>query len=359
MENEELDFDDLELGASASVEDIVDDPKPDPAKDSKTEPEPEPESKKQRGRPKKQESNVQSDPEPNPEPEPEPKGEGEEEEGEEETSLIAELAKEFGIEMENELPDDEEGLKQFVSIAADEIADQKLNGWLQTLPSVASEFFDYLQMLGDEATEEKIKDFFSAAKPEINFKEVNFDNEDSQKAILRTLFKKLDYSDEEIKETIDEFEIAGTLKKNAERAASKLEAQQAKEKDALIQREKEAKRERDVRIQQFWNGVKQTIETGKVGNFQIPVTEKKAIFDYDASGTFANDLNEILKDPEKRVELAIAVKNKFNLSKYIARAVQTTKAQSLKDRLKSSSGKMKNSPTASGVLNSDIDWEDV
>jgi hypothetical protein len=69
------------------------------------------------------------------------------------------------------------------------------------------------------------------------------------------------------------------------------------------------------------------------------------------------DLNSILKDPTKRVELAIAVKNKFNLSKYIATAAATSKAASLKDKLKSSNGKLKGGNQVGSVVNSDIDWE--
>lgn len=71
------------------------------------------------------------------------------------------------------------------------------------------------------------------------------------------------------------------------------------------------------------------------------------------------DLNEILKDPSKRVELAIAVKNKFNLNKYIATAAQTQKANGLRDKLKSGTSKLKGGNSTAGVANDSIDWDNL
>jgi hypothetical protein len=266
----------------------------------------------------------------------------------------------MGVEIPEgvEFEDSEDGLMEFNDYVSELKADEKLNGWLGSLPPVATDFFDYLQMLGDSADEEKIKEFFTTVKPEIDYKSIDLTDVVAQKAVMRTLYKSLDYSDEEIKDAIEDLEIANTLEKQAKLAAGKLAVRQEKERDVMLQKERQQAQMRKEAIQQFFGGVKQVIESGKVNNFTIPVQERRAIFEYDARGQFMEDLNAVLKDPAKRVELAIALKNKFNLDKYVKTAAATQRATSLKDKVKSSN-KLKGGNTYDRVVNDDIDWDDV
>jgi hypothetical protein len=366
-QNDELEFNDITLDEPISVDSVIDEQK-DPQEPAQEPVEPEP--KKQRGRPKKDaeskgtstnskpEETVEpvSGEEANEEPEEEIDNDSEVEEG-----FIKSIAAKLGIELQEgeDFEDSEDGLIEFTQRAADEIADAKLNGWLEALPPVATDFFDYLQMLGEEATEENIKSFFTAVNPEIDYKSVDLTNEDVQKSVMRTFFKKMDYTDEEIKEAIDDLEISGTIGKQAKIAAGKLGAMQEKQREVLLAQQKEQERAKREATQRFFGNIKQVIENGKVNNFTIPVTEKKGIYDYDTQGAFMKDLNEILKDPTKRVELAIAVKNKFNLNKYVAKAAETQKVNSLRDKLKGGTNKLKNGSTSGAVTNSEIDWDDL
>lgn len=373
-ENEELDFnitdieDPIEVGTGLE---------PDPAKPEKTqEPEEKPEPKKRGPKPKNgkpegtetkpnsEETNrrVSKDEEPDPDGEPEnaeeePENQANQEENE---NFIFELANKMGVEIPEgmEFEDSEDGLIEFNDYVADIKADEKLNGWLGSLPPVATDFFDYLQMLGGDATEDKIKEFFATVRPEIDYKSIDLTNVDAQKAVMRTLYKSLDYSDDEIKDAIDDLEIANTLEKQAKLAAGKLAVRQEKERDVMLQKEREQSQLKKEAVQQFFGGVKQVIESGKVNNFTIPVQERRAIFEYDTKGQFMEDLNAVLKNPEKRVELAIALKNKFNLDKYIKTAAATQRATSLKDKVKSST-KMKSGNSYDRVVNDDIDWDDI
>lgn len=365
-QNDELEFNDITLDEPISVDSVIDDPK-DPQEPAQEPVEPEP--KKQRGRPKKDAEPKGTSVDPKPEnkvepvseeePNDEPAGDENNDDGEVEEGFIKSIAAKLGIELQEgeDFEDSEDGLIEFTQRAADHMADAKLNGWLEALPPVATDFFDYLQMLGEEATEENIKSFFTAVNPEIDYKSVDLTNEDVQKSVMRTFYKKMDYTDEEIKEAIDDLEIAGTIGKQAKIAAGKLSAMQEKQREALLAQQREQDRIKKENTQKFFGNVKQIIESGKVNNFTIPVTEKKAIFEYDTQGTFMKDLNEILKDPAKRVELAIAVKNKFNLSKYVAKAAETQKVNSLREKLKGSNGKLKNGTAYNSVVNSEIDWE--
>ncbi len=341
MENEkeldELDFDISKVVADPVGSNPILEVEPEP----KTEVEPEPQ--KPRGRPKKVEK-VESEPV---EPEPVKETETSESEVPVDSNLFSTLAESLGIELENEFEETEEGLSSFVQTAADKIADNKLNGWLESLPPVASDFFDYLQMLGEEATEEKIQNFFSSVKPEIDYKSIDLTNEDAQKAVMRTFYKKMDYDDDEIKDAIEDLEIANTLEKSSKVASTKLAAAQEKERLALLEQTKQEDNLKRQKIQKYWENVDSTIKSGKVHNFNIPVAEQKAMLEYMSKPTKAGvpqlqeDLNNM--SVEDRIALAIAVKNKFNLNKYITAAVKTQTANTLRQRLNSGNIKLKSS----------------
>ena len=373
---DDLDFDDVTLGDTSEVGTGIADPiNPEPTTPQETA---EPENKKQRGRPKKDATTTGTEDDNTSKKEPtgsakndfveeittddeEEEDDTDEDKDSGESNFIKSIADKLGIELgeDEEFEDSEDGLIQFTQRAAEEFADAKLNGWLEALPPVASNFFDYLQMLGEDATEDKVKSFFTTVNPEIDYKSVDLTNEDIQKSVMRTFYRKMDYSDDEIKEAIDDLEIAGTLSKQAKTASTKLAAIQEKEMAGLLEEERQANIVKKQNTQRFFGNVKQVIDNGKVNNFNIPVSEKKAIFDYDVQGAFMKDLNEILKDPSKRVELAIAVKNKFNLNKYISAAAQTQKANGLRDKLKSGTSKLKGGNATNGVANDSIDWDNM
>ena len=375
-ELDDLDFDDVTLGATSEVGGGIADPiNPETTTPQETA---EPEVKKQRGRPKKDATTTGTEDDDSSKKEPtgsakndfveESTTNDEEEEDDDdqtntgdENNFIKSIADKLGIELgeDEEFEDSEEGLIQFTQRAAEEFADAKLNGFFEALPPIAGDFFDYLQMLGEDATEQNIKSFFTAVNPEIDYKSVDLTNEDIQKSVMRTFYRKMDYSDEEIKEAIEDLEIAGTLSKQAKTASTKLAAIQEKDRAVLLEEQRQADMVKRQNTQRFFGNVKQVIDNGKVNNFSIPVSEKKAIFDYDVQGAFMKDLNEILKDPSKRVELAIAVKNKFNLNKYIATAAQTQKANGLRDKLKSGTSKLKGGNSTAGVANDSIDWDNL
>lgn len=373
---DDLDFDDVTLGDTSEVGTGIADPiNPEPTTPQETA---EPENKKQRGRPKKDATTTGTEDDNTSKKEPtgsakndfveeittddeEEEDDTDEDKDSGESNFIKSIADKLGIELgeDEEFEDSEDGLIQFTQRAAEEFADAKLNGWLEALPPVASNFFDYLQMLGEDATEDKVKSFFTTVNPEIDYKSVDLTNEDIQKSVMRTFYRKMDYSDDEIKEAIDDLEIAGTLSKQAKTASTKLAAIQEKEMAGLLEEERQANIVKKQNTQRFFGNVRQVIDNGKVNNFSIPVSEKKAIFDYDVQGAFMKDLNEILKDPSKRVELAIAVKNKFNLNKYISAAAQTQKANGLRDKLKSGTSKLKGGNATNGVANDNIDWDNM
>ena len=364
MTENEIDFDDTSLETSISVDETFDDPaKTGEQKEDEQKQENQEEPKKQRGRPAKQKEEVKTEVKDDftDETKEETK-ESNEDENQVDEQFIVSMAKKLGIEIPEgvEFGDDEDGLAEFTDYVADVKADDKINGFLANVPDRIGQAFDLAQLIMDLSPEEqeaKIDEFFKGQSPELDYKSIDLTNEDTQKSIMRTFYKKMDYTDDDIKESIDDLEIAGTLSKQAKIAAAKLAAIQEKEKGSIIAREKQEADNRRANTQRFFGNVKQVIESGKVNNFTIPINERRSLFDYDVQGGFMQDLNEILKDPTKRTELALAVKNKFNLNKFVQAAASTQKVNSLRDKVKASQGKLKGGNSSGSVTNSNIDWD--
>ena len=361
IENEgmdELDFD---------ISKVVADPKPGLPKMEVDGNEEMPEPAKRPGRPKKAElvDDTPITPIPAKTPETEEPVEAPEETSieETETGLIQTLSEKLGIALdEDEMYEEtEDGLVNYVQSVSDKLADARLNEWLDKLPPIASEFFDYLQMQGEEATEDNIKKFFTAVNPEIDYKSIDLNNEDVQKAVVKTMYKKMGYDDNEIKEAIEDQEIAGTLAKTAKIASNKLAATQETERAALMEEQRIKDAAKRESIQKYWNNIDNTIKGGKVHNFNIPVTEQKALLDYMAkpgkSGVpqLQEDLNNMSQ--EDRIALAIAVKNKFNLSKYITTAAKTVQANTLRDKLKGVTPKLKGGMGNNADISNEIEFK--
>ena len=346
---DDLDFDNIDPNPTPTPPEIVvDDP----------EQKPDPEPKKKPGRKKVEVEIIDDDPEPTPPvPPTPPKGEEEEEE----SSLFETLAQQLGYEFDEDeqYEESEEGLTNFVQKISDKIADQKLNGFLESLPPVASEFFDYLQMLGENATEDKVKEFFTSVNRELDYKSVDLYSEDVQKSVLKTFFREAGMEDDEIKETLEDYEVAGILKKQASIAASKLDKRQEAKRQELLESERQADLKRKQELQEFWGNVEQTIKKGKVQNLSIPLAEQKSLLEYMSKPTksgksvMSEDLAKLTV--EDRVALAVWLKNKGNLDKYVQAAARTQRVTTLRDKIKNTTQKFKGAGSNNSIED-DIDF---
>lgn len=357
---DKVEFDDLDF-------DNLDNPNPDTTpKDIVVDdvtPEPQPEKKKP-GRKKAEVTIIDDVPEPTPTPTPKPvvdPVDPESDNNEVTESLFETLAQHLGYEFgeDETYEEDEEGLSTFVQNVSDKLADQKLNGFFDSLPTVASEFFDYLQMLGENATEDKVKEFFTSVNREMDYKAIDLNNEDVQKSVLKTFFRNAGMEDNEVKETIEDYEIAGLLKKQATIAASKLDKLQETKRQELLENERKADLKRKQDLQEFWSSVDQTIKKGKVQNLSIPLAEQKALLEYMSKPTksgksvMSEDLASLTV--EDRVALAVWLKNKGNLGKYVQAAAQTQRVTSLRDKLKGGNPKFKGAG-GNNSIEDDIDF---
>lgn len=296
-----------------------------------------------------------------PEPEPTPTPEKETKVEDDDDGLILSLADKLGYELAEgeEYEDSEEGLISFIEKQKEIGAQEIVTNYFNNVHPKAGELFDLVSMISDlpeEDQEDIISEFFKGKSPEIDFKAIDLKDENVQKSVLRTFFRNNGYSEEQITKKIDKFEIAGLLEDEAEEASILLAKAQEKEAAEVIKREKALADRRKDDSRRYYESLKQTVDTGKVGNFTIPVSERKSTFDYIATGEALNKLNELWATTEGRVQLSLMLKNNFKLDKYIDQAAATKNTSKLRERLIAGNGKLKSSDPRDN--SNSADWDD-
>jgi len=270
------------------------------------------------------------------------KKEGEEkpkegEEAPETESVLKKIVAQYGFEDINadEFEETEEGLIQLNGVIAEKLAEQEIEGFFESYPAARS-YFEYLALGGDPDK------YHSVKNPEIDYSEVSVDGDENiQKTVVRKWLESQNYTKEEVDSELEDYSNAGMLEKKAKMAISKLQAKQEQDKKELIENQRKEAQEKATKVKEYWTGVWDKLDkSATMKNLNIPVSEKKALFDYMSKpvtkeGYSQEQLDEIemKKDPEARIALALIKMKKFNLSKYVDNVAKTNQAKSLSEKL--------------------------
>lgn len=206
---------------------------------------------------------------------------------------------------------------------------------LDTFPDVA-EYYKFRAMGGDPT------DYF---KDEINYTDVKVEAlaEDQKYNLLVQLYQEtgIDKGQAEklAKYSKDAKEIDNDLGKQLELAKSRqTTAKTQRDENLKVQRETQV---RD--LQEFWGGIKkQVVETGKIGDFVIPITEREEFFKYISAAVDKGGNSQALLDASKRPnELKLLIDYMYGFKKgqikdIIANLTGTVKAEGLR-RIKQAS----------------------
>lgn len=261
-------------------------------------------------------------------------------EDDDEEPIIQTLAKKVGYEFaeDEEFEDSYDGIANFIESVSVRRADEKLGEFFTQYPE-AGDFFDWLTMGG------KSEDFFQNKNSKIDFNTLDIKSEDVQKSVLRSFYRKNEYTEEEITEALTDLDASGLMEKEAKRAFSKLQAIQEKEQAAAVAAQKEEAAKRQLAIQTHWKNIETTIDKGVVKGLQIPEKEKKELFKYMAAPVKGGKSQEMIDadqdDFETRVVLAFLRKHKFNIGKLIDNAASTKRVSTLKEALSKKNDKLK------------------
>lgn len=191
-------------------------------------------------------------------------------------AIAEELEWDFDEEDEEEKPKTVEELVKYFKEVIEE----------QSTPEYASE--DVAKLDEFVRNGGKLEDYFSIT-PDIDVDNVDIENENEQKIVLRELLARKGYSDKQIAKKIERFEDAGVLEDEARDAVEELQEIVAKEKEELLEQQRIKKEEMVQRQQKFFDDVVGEIKSlDNIRGIKIPAKDKKELLAYifkaDASG---------------------------------------------------------------------------
>ena len=260
-----------------------------------------------------------------------------------EGSITDSIAKALGYELEKDYADTEEGLAEFTKDVAKEIAEDQLQALFEQFPTV-QKHLDYVLAGGDPDK------FFQTYNPSMDYGQIEIDRDDSrtQKGFLTEYLREKGHDDDFIKDMIEDYEDSGKLYDRALNAQKHLAAGQAKEKEEIVARQREAQKQQQQQTEEFWESVATTIEQGKeFAGIKIPDREKAKFFDYiskpvDKQGRTKRDVDYASAEMDAKLALDYLMYKKLQLSDIISTKVKSASAQNLRQKIQSNQERVKN-----------------
>lgn len=278
----------------------------------------------------------QAEPEAVEEPAEEPKAETETPEAEVEednVSVIDVLREKLGYEVQGEFTEDYDGVVNFTQQVAGEIAKEQLDAVFEQFPDV-EEYLQFRYNGGDP------KKYFQASAPAVDYStlEIHEDDVSTQRAIVQEHLRYMNYSEEEIAETIQDYVDAGILERNAKRSLTKLKTVQEQQARQLVEQQEQEAKQMQQQVQEQWTSIQNTIQQGNLRGFNIPEADKGRFYAWmseakDNQGRTQRMIDQQQMDLETQLALEYLLYKKFDLNKLVQSTAATKKAQNLKTRL--------------------------
>lgn len=262
---------------------------------------------------------------------------------ESESSIAQSIAKALGYDLENNYADTEEGLVEFTKDIAQNIAEDQIQELFGQFPLV-QKHLDYVLAGGDS------EQFFQAYNPGMDYNQMEIDKNDSrmQKMLISDYFKSKGHDEEFIKDMLEDYEDTGKLYDKATVAQKQLAAIQSKEREQLVEMQKQQQAEYRQKQQEFWEGVANTIDEGKeFAGIKIPEKEKSKFFDYisapvNKQGNTKRDMDYGNAPLETKLAIDYLLYKGFNLSDIITTKAKSESANNLRSKLQLGQEKLRN-----------------
>ena len=135
----------------------------------------------------------------------------------------------------------------------------------------------------------RFEDFYAAQQQAVNYDNINLEDENNQRTVIRDLLKANGYTDEQINNKIDRYESADMLEEEAEDALSRLKVIKQQETERLQQQQEAAMKRQQEETKAFYDTMYKDISgLTNIRGINIPKEDRKQLFDYifkqDADG---------------------------------------------------------------------------
>lgn len=281
------------------------------------------------------------------------------------TKTEVENVVEKNIEEPSELDNEEQVVSGFFEAMAEKL------GWDidedEEKPSDVESLIEYFQKIIEEESKPaysskevedldnfvkqggKLKDYFQI-DAEIDLEEIDMDDEDNQKKVIREFLKEKGFSAARIDKQISKYEDAGLLEDEAQDALEDLKEIKQQKKEQLLQEQKKAYEQYRQQQQAFYENVVGEIKGLKnIRGITIPEKDKKDLIDYifkpdsDGKTKYQKDYS---KDGIKNlIESAYFTKNADKLIEAAKREGSNSAIDRFKKSLKSTTVNTKSKQT--------------
>lgn len=127
----------------------------------------------------------------------------------------------------------------------------------------------------------KFEDFYRVQKESISLDNIDLEDENNQKAVVRELMQRSGYTDEQINKKISRYEDSDMLYEESEDALDRLKELRKKEVEDAQHQQEEFAKQQEEQSRAFFNTVSKEInELTNIRGIAIPREDRKALFDY-------------------------------------------------------------------------------
>lgn len=206
---------------------------------------------------------------------------------------------------------DEEGLSELIEDTIKLKVKEELSIRYSKLGEEEAKLVKYLEEGG------KLQTYLSVS--EVDYENVNMENEINQKMMITQFLRSQDFTDEEIEEELDSIEELGLLEKRAKSAQAKMLKWQKEQKEQLFEEQKKLKEEREKARQEAAKTFRTTVlSKDEVKGFKLSKNEREQLYDYitkpvDKSGKSQFQIDQ--NDVDSVIANAYLLMKKFNFDK--------------------------------------------
>jgi hypothetical protein len=147
----------------------------------------------------------------------------------------------------------------------------------------------------------KFEDFYARQQEALTLDNIDLEDENNQKAVVRELMKRSGYTDEQINKKISRYEDSDMLYEESEDALDRLKQIRKAEIEEETRQQEEFARQQEEQKRAFFDSVTNDInQLTNIRGIAIPKEDRKALFDYifkvDQTGMsqYQKDFNENL-----------------------------------------------------------------
>ena len=188
----------------------------------------------------------------------------------------------------------------------------------------------------------KFEDFYQKQQETLSFDNLDLENEDNQKSIIRELLKHNGYSDEQINNKISRYEDADMLYDESSDALDRLKVIRQQEIEESQKQQEEYARQQEEQNRQFFQGVQSDINNlSTIRGISIPKEDRAALYEYifkvdqDGVSQYQKDFNKNLS--KNLIESAYFTMKGDSLVSGAKRDGETSAAEKLRKILRNTS----------------------